>query len=197
MIALLRWFTFAAYFSILLVYFKGGTTLFKDIQESIRSTGSYLSTVLLMSMLVTSLLLLVGQLLVCLGHLTPYTWAENGQVVVLGTILATLSISVLYWFRFGYLGRSWSGSVKVQPSQKITKTGPYRIVRHPLYAMALVMYPGIALVFATTWTWLACGLLIIGYVLLAGYEDRFLTINLPGYAEYQQRTRYRLIPGVW
>ena len=197
MISLMRWLTFAAYLSILLVYFKGGTSLFDDIRESIRSTGSYLSTVLLLSMFALGLSLIGGQLMICLGRATTCAWAEKWWLVGPGALLTILSIAVLYWFRFGYLGRYWSGSVKIQPTQGIVETGPYRVVRHPLYSMALVMYPGIALTFATGWIWLACGLMVLGYVLVTFYEDNSLAEKLPGYREYQRRTRYRLVPGVW
>jgi protein-S-isoprenylcysteine O-methyltransferase Ste14 len=61
----------------------------------------------------------------------------------------------------------------------------------------LVAYPGIGLTFATRWTWIACGVMVLGYVLLTFYEDNSLAEKLPGYQEYQQRTRYRLVPGVW
>ena len=197
MIALLRWLTFAAFLFMPLVYFKGGITLYKDIRLSIKSTGSYRSAMLLILMSVVGLFLIGGQLVVCLDYAQAFVWAEKVWVVTIGTFLTLLSILATFWFRFVYLGRFWSGSVQVQSSQEIIEVGPYRVVRHPIYSTALVMYAGIALGFATGWIWFACGLLIIGYVLLAGYEDRFLMNNLRGYREYQERTRYRLIPWMW
>ncbi len=197
MITFLRWLAFGAYLSILLIYMKGGTSILKDIRESIKSTKSYTGAVLITLMSVVGIALLVLQLLVCLGRSTTYTWAENPWVVALGTFLTTLGITAVYWFRFRYLGRFWSGSVQMQASHEIIKVGPYGIVRHPIYSTALLIYPGMALAFATWWNWLACGLMVLGYVLLTAYEDRFLAVNLSGYREYQQHTRYRLIPGVW
>jgi protein-S-isoprenylcysteine O-methyltransferase Ste14 len=197
LIALLRWLTFAAFLSILLVYFKGGTTLYKDIRVSTKSTGSYQSALLLISMFVVGLFLVGSLLMMCLGYSQAFVWAEKEWLVTTGSFLALLSILGIYWFRFGYLRRFWSGSVQVQSSQEIIDVGPYRVIRHPIYSTALVMYPGIAMGFATWWIWLACGLLVIGYILVTDYEDRFLAANLPGYREYQERTRYRLIPGVW
>ncbi len=197
MIALLRWLTFAAFLSIPLVYFKGGITLYKDILVSIKSTGSYRSAILLILMFVVGLFLVGSQLMICLGYSQTFAWAEKMWVVTLGTFLTLLSILAIYWFRFGYLGRFWSGSIQVQPSHEIIEVGPYRVVRHPLYSTALVMYPGIAIGFATWWIWLACGLLVIGYVLVTDYEDQFLMDKLHGYREYQERTRYRLVPWVW
>lgn len=49
----------------------------------------------------------------------------------------------------------------------------------------------------TWWNWLACGLVMVAYILKARYEDMFLSTNLPGHPAYQQRVRYQLIPGVW
>jgi protein-S-isoprenylcysteine O-methyltransferase Ste14 len=197
LISFLRWFTFAVTASILLVYFKGGTSLARDAQESIRTTGSYFGAALILSMTLVWMVILAGQLLVCLGYLTLDAWAQNRWMVGLGAGLNALGTLAIYYFRFRYLGRFWAGGVKLHSSPDVVDEGPYGVVRHPLYAMALVTYPGMALAFASWWNWLACGLMVIGYIVITAYEDRFLANNLPGYSAYQQRTRHRLIPGVW
>ena len=102
-----------------------------------------------------------------------------------------------YWIRHRYLGRFWSGNVEIQEHHELIESGPYRFVRHPLYAMTLVIYPGAALAFPVWWNWIACGAIVAGYIWLTAYEDGFLASHLPGYREYQRHTRYRLVPGVW
>jgi protein-S-isoprenylcysteine O-methyltransferase Ste14 len=92
-----------------------------------------------------------------------------------------------------------SGVVRIQDDrgQRVISTGPYAHVRHPMYAAALLLFLGTPL-----WLGSLLGLAIgAGFSLLmalrAVLEERTLAQELPGYAEYRQRVRYRLIPGVW
>jgi protein-S-isoprenylcysteine O-methyltransferase Ste14 len=90
-----------------------------------------------------------------------------------------------------------SATIELAPDQKVISTGPYALVRHPMYAGALVMLLGIPIALGSWW-----GVLIIVAILPALIwrlldEERFLARNLPGYVEYQNKTRYRLIPLVW
>jgi len=90
-----------------------------------------------------------------------------------------------------------SATIEVAENQKVVSTGPYAIVRHPMYAGGLLYLLGIPLALASYW----------GFVVLAGTapfliwrlfdEEGFLAANLPGYAEYQKRVRHRLVPFVW
>jgi protein-S-isoprenylcysteine O-methyltransferase Ste14 len=76
-------------------------------------------------------------------------------------------------------------------------SGPYRIVRHPMYAGLLVMTAGWPLVFGSAWSYLPIAVLAAALVVRTALEDRTLQRELAGYAEYARRTRYRLLPGVW
>jgi protein-S-isoprenylcysteine O-methyltransferase Ste14 len=89
--------------------------------------------------------------------------------------------------------------IKIQEDrgQRVISVGPYAIVRHPMYAGALLYMLGMSLLLGS---WL--GLLVLP--LLAGalamripIEEAALRAKLPGYADYAERVRYRLIPGVW
>jgi protein-S-isoprenylcysteine O-methyltransferase Ste14 len=197
LVPLLRWIAFAASLSVLLVYFKGGTCIVKDTKRSVATTGGHRYLIFAIVMGLAGLTILVTQLSLCLAIVRAPAWAERWWPVVLGTSMIVTSISASYWVRSRYLGRFWSGTVEIQEDHKVVEDGPYRIVRHPLYAMTLAIYPGVALAFAVWWNWIACGIMIIGYIWLAAYEDRFLAANLSGYREYQQRTPYRLVPGIW
>ena len=195
--ACLRWFAFAAMLSLLLIYFKGGTSLLRDIRQSVRSTGSYYSTVLILLMFPIGLVIMTIQFLVCLGYLQAQLLLNEPWVVLAGMLLTVMAVSVSYWFRFRYLKNAWDGQVVVYANQQVVDSGPYRVVRHPLYAASLGIYLGISLAFAIWWNWVACALMLVGYILLTGYEDSFLTRKLPGYTAYRARVRYRLIPGIW
>ncbi|MGA2197474.1 MAG: isoprenylcysteine carboxylmethyltransferase family protein, partial [Bryobacteraceae bacterium] len=89
--------------------------------------------------------------------------------------------------------------VKIQKERghKVISTGPYAIVRHPLYAAVLIYLPANALLLGS-WYGLAASLVLIGGVVIrTAMEDRELRRSLEGYTEYAGRVRYRLIPLVW
>jgi protein-S-isoprenylcysteine O-methyltransferase Ste14 len=90
-----------------------------------------------------------------------------------------------------------SATIELAPDQKVISTGPYALVRHPMYAAALVMLLGIPIALGSMW-----GVLIIAAIMPALVwrlldEEKFLAKNLPGYLDYQSGVRYRLIPRVW
>jgi protein-S-isoprenylcysteine O-methyltransferase Ste14 len=93
--------------------------------------------------------------------------------------------------------RYTSATIEVAQEQTVITTGPYRVVRHPMYAGAIVMLlftpPALG-----SWVAAACLLPIILVIVVRLLdEERFLLANLPGYAEYRQQVRYRLVPGLW
>jgi protein-S-isoprenylcysteine O-methyltransferase Ste14 len=90
-----------------------------------------------------------------------------------------------------------SGTIEVAGDQKVVSTGPYGVVRHPMYAGAFLMlvFTPIAL---GSWVALPFVLpLMLVIVLRLMEEEKFLAVNLPGYTQYRQKTPYRLIPFVW
>jgi protein-S-isoprenylcysteine O-methyltransferase Ste14 len=93
---------------------------------------------------------------------------------------------------------SYSAStIQVIEGQKVISTGLYAIVRHPMYAGALVMLLGMPLALGSWWG--LCALLFIVPVLIWRLldEERLLRKELPGYVEYTREVRYRLVPGLW
>jgi protein-S-isoprenylcysteine O-methyltransferase Ste14 len=92
-----------------------------------------------------------------------------------------------------------SPAVRIQTDRghRLVDTGPYRFVRHPMYAAFAMYAPGTSLLLGSYWG-------LFGALLLNGItawravrEERVLREKLPGYDEYVRRVRYRLIPGVW
>jgi protein-S-isoprenylcysteine O-methyltransferase Ste14 len=90
-----------------------------------------------------------------------------------------------------------ASTIRVEAGQLVVSTGLYATVRHPMYSAALLIVVFTPLALGSYWTLLLVVPLIrvLAWRLLD--EERFLTRNLPGYAEYCTRTRYRLVPGVW
>jgi protein-S-isoprenylcysteine O-methyltransferase Ste14 len=90
-----------------------------------------------------------------------------------------------------------SAIIELSTEQKVITTGPYAMVRHPMYIGALIMLIGVPLALGSWWgllTVVAMTLVIVWRLL---DEERFLAKNLAGYAEYQNAVRYRLLPFVW
>jgi protein-S-isoprenylcysteine O-methyltransferase Ste14 len=87
--------------------------------------------------------------------------------------------------------------VQTERGHTVVTTGPYRAVRHPMYAALCLLAAGLPLALGSWWGLIPGGLLALTFVFRTDQEDRFLMAHLAGYAEYAQRTRYRLVPGVW
>jgi len=88
-------------------------------------------------------------------------------------------------------------NINVEPGQQVVSSGPYAVVRHPYYSGLLLWVLATPLALGSWWGLL---LLVPMALVLASrihYEERFLTQNLPGYAEYCKRVRYRLVPSAW
>lgn len=90
-----------------------------------------------------------------------------------------------------------SATIELAPDQKVISTGPYALVRHPMYAAALVMLLGIPIALGSMWGVLVFVAIMPALIWRLLDEEKFLDKNLPGYREYQTRVRYRLIPRVW
>ena len=90
-----------------------------------------------------------------------------------------------------------SRTIEVQENQKVVDTGLYGIVRHPMYSATLLLFLAMPLVLGSAISFL-CFLLYPVLIIkrLKGEED-FLEKELPGYKEYKQKVKYRLIPGIW
>lgn len=107
----------------------------------------------------------------------------------------------------GFIASDWVYAVNrfAEPSVRIQKdrgqtvidTGPYWIVRHPLYVAGGLLMIGIALALSSFMALILVGIGCIVLVIRTVFEDRMLQLELEGYRDYALRVRYRLIPGVW
>ena len=90
-----------------------------------------------------------------------------------------------------------ASTIRVEPGQPVVSTGLYVIVRHPMYAGALLLVIFTPLALGSYWGLLVAVATFPVLVWRLTDEERFLTRNLPGYADYCQKVRYHLVPGVW
>jgi protein-S-isoprenylcysteine O-methyltransferase Ste14 len=119
-----------------------------------------------------------------------------GQVV-LGYILFTLGYGLSTWVYT--VNKFAEPSVRIQSdrAQKVIDTGPYAIVRHPLYLFSGIMVIGIPLALGSSWALLPVAFGAVVILVRTILEDRTLQRELAGYREYASRVRFRLIPGIW
>jgi protein-S-isoprenylcysteine O-methyltransferase Ste14 len=127
-----------------------------------------------------------------------FGWSEvPGWLQILGALGVVLSFYIMFLtFRENaYLALV----VKVQEErgQSVVSTGPYRYVRHPMYASTFLFFPGSALLLGSWWGLMFCTVLLGLLVWRIPLEERMLENGLTGYDEYARRVRYRLIPRVW
>ena len=117
--------------------------------------------------------------------------------VVLGSVLVALGIALRQWAA-RTLGRLYTHGVMIREGHRVIASGPYRFVRHPGYAGMLVSLIGLAL---TLGNWLSALLMVIGFfaahVPRIKVEESVLERNLGEQYREFERTRKRLIPGVW
>jgi protein-S-isoprenylcysteine O-methyltransferase Ste14 len=90
-----------------------------------------------------------------------------------------------------------AGTIEIAEGQQVIDSGPYAIVRHPMYAGALIMIIGIPLALGSWWGLIPAALLVPVMAWRLTREEAFLAANLAGYADYRCRVRYRLAPMVW
>ena len=119
----------------------------------------------------------------------------NPGVSGVGVILCAAGMAFLVWAR-QHLGKNWSQTVSVKVGHDLITSGPYRYVRHPMYAGGLIAAIGSAIVCGGAWIFL---LVILGGIFLwrVGAEDRLMAQRFPNeFPDYKKRTK-ALIPFVW
>ena len=130
---------------------------------------------------------------------TRFSWSPRLGVgfSVVGFLLMVVGYTVFLWAMVS--NRYFSSFVRIQSDRghTVETGGPYRYVRHPGYVGALLVYMASPLALASLWTFFSAALLLVLFVFRTALEDRTLQAELEGYAEYAQRVRYRLLPGVW
>ena len=90
-----------------------------------------------------------------------------------------------------------SATVEIAEGQKVISTGPYAIVRNPMYSSAALYFAGVALALGSYWALIAALLVTLGFVWRLFDEEALLARELPGYAEYCGKVRWHLIPRVF
>ena len=122
------------------------------------------------------------------SHMPPHMALAGDVLVVLGWL------AIFFVFKENTFT---SATIELAPDQRVISTGPYALVRHPMYAGALVMLLGIPIALGSWWGLLVIVMMMPALVWRLFDEEKFLARNLPGYVKYQREVRHRLIPQVW
>jgi protein-S-isoprenylcysteine O-methyltransferase Ste14 len=116
------------------------------------------------------------------------------QLLVGGALVASGFLAVFIVYKENTFT---SATIEVAPNQRIISTGPYAVVRHPMYAGALAMLFATPLALGS-WTGLVMFILMFLVIVLRLLEEeKFLQRTLQGYTEYRERVRFRLVPYIW
>jgi protein-S-isoprenylcysteine O-methyltransferase Ste14 len=125
-----------------------------------------------------------------------FDWSQvPAAIVIAADVLMFLSYCLFIWVmrENSYASRV----IEVEKGQKVSSSGPYAIIRHPMYLAAIGIYVFTPLVLASYWAVIPTALIIPMLVVRILNEEKVLTTELPGYEEYLRKVRYRLIPGLW
>ena len=124
-------------------------------------------------------------------YLRPVPWWLTSLALLLYAGSYLLFIPVFNANRFA------ASIIQVEAGQTVADRGPYRHVRHPMYSVSILIWLWLPLTLGSFVALPVVALIIPILVLRLLNEEKILRRDLPGYSEYCQRTRYRLIPSVW
>jgi protein-S-isoprenylcysteine O-methyltransferase Ste14 len=122
---------------------------------------------------------------------SPVPW----YVSVIGDALVALSF--YFFYLVSKVNTYAAANVRVEKGQRVVDTGVYGLVRHPMYFGTLFLIVGTPLALGSWWTLLLTPVFLLLLYFRIANEEKVLRRDLEGYADYQRKVKYRLIPFVW
>lgn len=116
---------------------------------------------------------------------------------IVGAIVTALGYTLTVWATASNPYFSLILRIQKERGHTVVTTGPYRFVRHPGYVGSILAFGGTPFLLGSGWAILLGAASALLMIVRTALEDKTLQAELPGYAEYTQHTRYRLLPGVW
>jgi protein-S-isoprenylcysteine O-methyltransferase Ste14 len=125
-----------------------------------------------------------------------FGWSHMPLAVSLaGDVLVALGFLIVF---LTFRENSFTaGTIEIAADQTLIDSGPYAVVRHPMYAGALILLAGLPLGLGSWWGLIPTAAMIPVLIWRLTREETFLAANLAGYGDYRGRVRYRLAPIVW
>jgi protein-S-isoprenylcysteine O-methyltransferase Ste14 len=151
----------------------------------------------------TALLSLYGMMMMIMwivaGLDLRYRWSSGiGSAAQISAMLMVIGGYALVVWATG-VNAYFSQVVRIQTERghTVISSGPYRYVRHPAYVGMILVVLGSPLMLSSGWALIPGVISALLAIVRTKLEDQTLQAELPGYAEYTQQVRYRLVPGVW
>jgi len=128
-----------------------------------------------------------------------YHWSDSIPVGAQVTGLFAVALGMAGWGWAMLSNRFFSSEVRIQTDRghRVESGGPYRFVRHPGYASALLLFAASPVALGSLWAIVPTLGALALFVRRTALEDRMLRAELPGYVQYAERVRFRLLSGVW
>jgi protein-S-isoprenylcysteine O-methyltransferase Ste14 len=125
-----------------------------------------------------------------------FGWSHvPAPIALLGDLLVVVGFLVVF---FVFRENSFtSGTIEIAEDQRVVDSGLYALVRHPMYAGALVMFIGLPLALGSWWGLVPATAIVPILAWRLGREEQFLLAELAGYEDYRSRVRARLVPYLW
>ena len=130
------------------------------------------------------------------GFDVRFGWSNvPAWVSLVADVLVFIGYMTFVWVLMvnSYLSRV----VEVEAGQKVVSSGPYAIVRHPMYAGISLMYVATPVALGSFWALIPAVFIVPLLVARLRNEEQVLRRDLPGYEEYTHKVKYRLLPGIW
>jgi protein-S-isoprenylcysteine O-methyltransferase Ste14 len=118
-----------------------------------------------------------------------------GQIVALLSVIAGYALVV--WATGVNAFFSQVVRIQAERGHTVISNGPYQYVRHPPYVGMILVMLASPIMLGSWWALIPGAFSAVLMIIRTSLEDRTLQAELPGYIEYAQRVRYRLVPGVW
>jgi protein-S-isoprenylcysteine O-methyltransferase Ste14 len=135
---------------------------------------------------------------VCGLDAVRFHWSSvPAAVELLGWLVLILAGALILWVVQTNTFASRKARIQDDRGQTVVSSGPYRIVRHPMYLGILFLFLGIPPALGSWFGMIPAALIAGLFIVRTGLEDRMLRMELAGYLDYARKTRFRLFPGIW
>jgi protein-S-isoprenylcysteine O-methyltransferase Ste14 len=125
--------------------------------------------------------------------LDVFLWPHSALIVAIGLAMTISGLSIAVWAR-RHLGRYWSGRITLKVDHRVIQSGPYALVRHPIYSGILLALLGTVISIGTVQSCLGLALMFLSFVRKLTLEERWLSTDLGSeYDDYRHRVK-ALIP---
>jgi protein-S-isoprenylcysteine O-methyltransferase Ste14 len=143
-------------------------------------------------------ILLLGMLILAALDAGRFRWVPlSFWAEIIGWLLGGLAGGLIWWTASVNTFLSRQVRIQTERGHRAVTSGPYRWVRHPMFAGLIVFVLCVPLVLGSGLALIPAALIGILMVIRTSLEDKTLQAELPGYKEYVQKVHYRLLPGIW